>query len=110
MWSCGVRIFFINDFVQLGYSTLTFFLTWNHCIIALTFPKNGFFYLHMEIRLDIGHKFNVHKTYVSLMYVLLPGECEEALKPMLLKKSYQPTTCSKTKINTGNQGVKSVQV
>ena len=44
------------------------------------------------------------------MYVLLPGECEEALKPMLLKKSYQPTTCSKTKINTVNQGVKSVQV
>ena len=44
------------------------------------------------------------------MYVLFPEECEEALEPMLLKKSYQPTTCSKTKINTGNQDVKSVQV
>ena len=64
---------FIKDFIQLTFSSLTFFLTWNRCIVILTFLKNVNLYFHIAISLGIVHKLNVHKTYVCSTYVLFPG-------------------------------------
>ena len=83
-----VRKCFVNDFLQLTYNLSTAFFLWYRCVIVITFPKNLFFYFHIEISLDIGHKMNVHKTYVRSIYVLFPGRYMEASKPVLRSKSH----------------------
>ena len=97
--SYGVRKFFVNDFLQLTHSFLTFFLTLYCCIKFLTFPKIVFLYFHIEIPLEIGCKFNIYETYVRSMYILFPGGCEEASKPVLLDNNMLKVNhkCTKTR-------------
>lgn len=99
--SYGVRKFFVNDFLQLTHSFLTFFLTLYCCIKFLTFPKIVFLYFHIKIPLEIGCKFNIYETYVRSMYILFPRGCEEASKPVLLDNNMFKVNhkCTKNKIS-----------
>ena len=106
----GVRKCFANDFLQLTYSLSAFFLTWYCCVIVLNFAKNVFFYFHIEIPLVMGDKLNVYKTYVCSIYVLFPGGCAEASKPVLWSKAYGIITCWKSTINALKQDEKSVKL
>ena len=65
----GVGDFFGKDFLQLTFSSLRLLLTWQRCIIILTFPKkishNLILYFHTAILLDVELKLNVYKTFNS---------------------------------------------
>lgn len=88
--SKGCHLYFLQHtyFLQVTFSSLMFFLPWYWCIIILNFPKNVILYFHISIPLDIGHKRNVHKAYLRLIYAIFPGVCEGASKVALLKKYY----------------------
>ena len=76
--------FFVKDFLQLTLSSLAVFLTWHHCIIILTFPKNIIFqHFHRAFPLIMELKMNVYRTYVRSICVLFSGGYEEASKIVL---------------------------
>lgn len=55
----------------------------------LEFPeKRDIVFSYINPPLDIGHKRNVHKAYLRLIYAIFPGVCEGASKVALLKKYY----------------------
>ena len=89
-----MRIFFCNRLPLLSLQLVDGFLYVVSHYYNPNFSQKPIFVFHIGIRLDIGHKFNVHKTYVRSMYVLVPEGYEEASKPVILNKSDKTVTCS----------------
>ena len=69
---------FCQGLPSTNFSLLTFFFLWHRYIAIMTFPKDVIFYFYTAIPLDIELKMNVYNTYVCSIYVLFPGECQEA--------------------------------
>ena len=73
----GMRIFFVQDFLHLTFSSLAFFLTWHCCIIILTFPQNIILCFHTAIPQDIELKLNVYKIYVHSIVFRFQGNVKD---------------------------------
>ena len=98
--SCGSEDIFVNDFFQLIFSSLPFFLTWHCCTIILIFSKNFILHFYFAIPLNIELKINICKTYIRSVYIIFPRWCERASKLVLLNKTYWTITCSESVKNT----------